>query len=109
MSLAFSVLFSGSITDQSHSTKYDPAVKLQLPRKIDQIVLCPLTPLQLSVYENLLQLEDVRTILTADDPCPCGARDSNDLPYARGKCCDPGWAKLIFKVCSCLRWCYEQC
>lgn len=79
-------------------TKHDPAVNLQLPQKIDQIVLCPLTDLQKDVYKRLLELEDVKIILTAEDPCPCGARDEDNKPYKRGNCCEQGWAKMIFRV-----------
>ncbi|TKA50153.1 hypothetical protein B0A53_06428 [Rhodotorula sp. CCFEE 5036] len=72
-------------------------VKLQLPPKTDHIVLCPLTKLQQEVYARLLQLNDVEVMLTADDPCPCGALAADGRPYRRGNCCEQGWAKLIFK------------
>lgn len=72
-------------------------VKLQLPPKTDHIVLCPLTKLQQEVYARLLKLNDVEVMLTADDPCPCGALDEEGRPYRRGNCCEQGWAKLIFK------------
>ncbi|GAA6062189.1 hypothetical protein JCM10212_001353 [Sporobolomyces blumeae] len=73
------------------------SVKLQLPRKRDNVVLCPLTTLQKDVYRRILDLEDVKIMLTADDPCPCGARDEQGLPYKRGSCCEQGWTKLIFR------------
>ncbi|GAA5965708.1 hypothetical protein JCM3765_003226 [Sporobolomyces pararoseus] len=73
------------------------SVQLQLPRKRDNIVLCPLTELQKDVYRRILALEEVKVILTADDPCPCGEKDPEGLPYRRGSCCDQGWTKLIFK------------
>ncbi|KAK4048550.1 hypothetical protein OIV83_004718 [Microbotryomycetes sp. JL201] len=84
-------------------TKFDPSVKLQLPPKIDHVVLCPLTPLQLLAYRRLLQLEDVQVMLTAHQPCPCGAVDGDGLPFERGKCCKPDWAKLIFKYMDLFR------
>lgn len=74
------------------STKDD--VKLQLPPKTDNVVLCPLTSLQQRVYRRLLTLEDVQIMLTADDPCPCGARDPQGLPYRRGSCCEQEWTKV---------------
>lgn len=80
----------------THSTK--ESVKLQLPRKIDNIVLCPLTDTQKEVYRNIMQLPEVQLLLTADDPCPCGAVDERGVRYKQGKCCEPGWSKLIFKV-----------
>ncbi|GAA5858616.1 hypothetical protein JCM8547_001393 [Rhodosporidiobolus lusitaniae] len=73
------------------------SVKLQLPKKIDNIVLCPLTQLQVDVYRRLLKLEDVKIMLTADDPCDCGERDAAGLPYKKGSCCQLSWTKLIFK------------
>ncbi|CDR48662.1 hypothetical protein NBRC10512_001376 [Rhodotorula toruloides] len=73
------------------------SVKIQLPKKTDNIVLCPLTALQKDVYKNLLRLEQVKIILTADEPCPCGSRDEKNEPYKRGSCCDQKWTKLIFK------------
>ncbi|GAA5906753.1 hypothetical protein JCM8208_006377 [Rhodotorula glutinis] len=81
-------------------TKDDRNVQLQLPPKTDNVVLCPLTPLQQRVYRRLLQLEDVQIMLTADDPCPCGERDEKGLPYRRGSCCEQEWTKLIFKYVS---------
>ncbi|GAA6011499.1 hypothetical protein JCM10207_002640 [Rhodosporidiobolus poonsookiae] len=73
------------------------SVRLQLPKKTDNIVLCPLTDLQKSVYSKLLELDDVQIMLTADDPCPCGERDPNGDFYRRGSCCEQEWPKLIFK------------
>ncbi|BGP43320.1 hypothetical protein JCM10450v2_007470 [Rhodotorula kratochvilovae] len=76
------------------------AVKLQLPPKTDNVVLCPLTPLQQRVYRRLLELEDVQIMLTADEPCPCGETDENGARYRRGSCCEQEWTKLIFKYIS---------
>jgi len=75
-----------------NSTK--ESVQLQLPRKRDNIVLCPLTDLQKDVYRRILALDSVKIMLTADDPCPCGERDSEGLPYKRGSCCEQGWGKV---------------
>ncbi|GEM11524.1 RAD26-like SNF2 family DNA-dependent ATPase [Rhodotorula toruloides] len=73
------------------------SVKIQLPKKTDNIVLCPLTTLQKDVYRRLLNLEQVKIILTADDPCSCGRVDEDNVRYKRGSCCDQKWTKLIFK------------
>ncbi|GAA5907695.1 hypothetical protein JCM6882_008950 [Rhodosporidiobolus microsporus] len=73
------------------------SVKLQLPKKTDNVVLCPLTSLQKDVYRRLLDLEDVKIMLTADDPCPCGEMDDDGLRLARKNCCNQEWTKLIFK------------
>ncbi|KAM0747985.1 hypothetical protein T439DRAFT_87826 [Meredithblackwellia eburnea MCA 4105] len=71
------------------------SVKLQLPEKRDQIVLCPLTDTQRHVYQTMLGLRDVQRILTHDQPC--GETDSHGRPFERGKCCDQDWPKLILK------------
>ncbi|KAL8291266.1 hypothetical protein RQP46_002244 [Phenoliferia psychrophenolica] len=75
-------------------------IKDQLPKKRDQVVLCPLTPLQADVYKRLLKLPEVQIILKAYDPCPCGRLDNHGRPYRLGKCCEPNWTELIFKYIS---------
>lgn len=80
----------------ARSTK--ESVKLQLPRKIDNVVLCPLTDTQKEVYNNIMQLPDVQLLITAYDPCPCGAVDAKGVRFAKGKCCNQGWSQLIFQV-----------
>ncbi|GAA5874343.1 hypothetical protein JCM1840_001353 [Sporobolomyces johnsonii] len=87
----------GSLLPHFWLRRTKQSVKLQLPKKHDNIVLCPLTPLQKDVYRRLLDLEDVETMLTADEPCPCGELAPDGLPYRRGLCCDKGWTRLIFK------------
>ncbi|KAL8293046.1 hypothetical protein RQP46_000740 [Phenoliferia psychrophenolica] len=72
-------------------------VKLQLPKKTDLVVLCPLTDLQKRVYKKLLAHNDIKRILTSSDPCECGALDLHGRPYMRKFCCDPLWYKLILK------------
>ncbi|GAA5973582.1 hypothetical protein JCM11641_007134 [Rhodosporidiobolus odoratus] len=79
------------------------SVKLQLPKKTDNVVLCPLTELQKEVYRRLISLKDVEVMLTADDPCPCGERDEDGLRYKRGSCCEQNWTKLIFKYITLLQ------
>ncbi|KAM0786057.1 hypothetical protein ACM66B_006868 [Microbotryomycetes sp. NB124-2] len=84
-------------------TKFDPSVKLQLPPKVDHVVLCPLTQLQLDAYRRLLALQDVQIMLNADRPCPCGAVDGDGMPYRAGMCCYPDWTKMIFKYMDVFR------
>jgi hypothetical protein len=43
----------------------------------------------------MLALKDVKVMLTADDPCPCGERDEKGLPYKRGGCCEQEWSKVL--------------
>lgn len=45
----------------------------QLPKKSDRVVFCPLTMLQKSAYENLLESEDVSIILATTEVCRCGS------------------------------------
>ncbi|KAI5474684.1 RAD26-like SNF2 family DNA-dependent ATPase, partial [Pseudohyphozyma bogoriensis] len=72
-------------------------VKLQLPKKTDYIVLCPLSDLQVKAYKRMLAHEDVQKILRYDEACECGRKDSDGLPFARNKCCFQDWHKLILK------------
>jgi len=62
-------------------------IKSQLPNKRDNIVFCPLTPLQISSYKKILDEPEVLMIRLAKDPCDCGAIDEDGLPYMRCKCC----------------------
>lgn len=45
----------------------------QLPKKSDRVVFCPLTTLQKSAYQNLLESEDVSIILDTTEICRCGS------------------------------------
>jgi DNA excision repair protein ERCC-6-like 2 len=45
----------------------------QLPKKIDQVVFCPLTETQKLVYRNFLDTREVQTMLNKDNPCGCGS------------------------------------
>ncbi|SCZ94830.1 BZ3500_MvSof-1268-A1-R1_Chr12-1g03686 [Microbotryum saponariae] len=78
-------------------TKHQPSVKLQLPKKTDNLVLCPLTPLQRQAYQNITATDEVQMILTADQPCPCGRTDSQGLHLKRGNCCNQDWSEHIFR------------
>ncbi|KDE05890.1 hypothetical protein MVLG_03703 [Microbotryum lychnidis-dioicae p1A1 Lamole] len=78
-------------------TKHQPSVKLQLPKKTDNLVLCPLTPLQRQAYQNITATDEVQMILTADQPCPCGRKDSQGLHLKRGNCCNQDWSEHIFR------------
>jgi superfamily II DNA/RNA helicase len=71
----------------------------QLPKKIDRVVFCPLTPVQRDAYERFLDSDIVQTIKTASNPCDCGSGRN------RGWCCHalvPGmevkWQHLVFPV-----------
>ncbi|KAF8331979.1 P-loop containing nucleoside triphosphate hydrolase protein [Cantharellus anzutake] len=69
----------------------------QLPKKFDEVVFCPLTPLQLQVYKRFLDTEDVQLMLGKDGPCDCGSQKP------RGKCCGTHnkdgthWKELMLK------------
>ncbi|PPQ95985.1 LOW QUALITY PROTEIN: hypothetical protein CVT26_016201 [Gymnopilus dilepis] len=43
----------------------------QLPKKIDEVVFCPLTDRQISAYKNLLNMDAVQNLLKRDEKCPC--------------------------------------
>lgn len=46
----------------------------QLPKKMDQVVFCPLTERQIAVYKCLLGTNQVKNLIHRDRPCPCGSR-----------------------------------
>jgi len=56
-------------------------ISAQLPRKEEFVVFCPLTELQRSIYQALLDTEDVQLIVQSDLPCECGSTTR------RGDCC----------------------
>ncbi|KAI0370889.1 P-loop containing nucleoside triphosphate hydrolase protein [Pilatotrama ljubarskyi] len=71
-------------------------LRRQLPRKTDQVVFCPLTPMQIEIYKRILNLEAVANLVHKDDPCDCGSRK------ARKKCCHPVHPGDLFKYMSTL-------
>jgi len=44
---------------------------MQLPKKIDSVVFCPLTDMQRSAYKKILSLDAVQNLVHKDAPCPC--------------------------------------
>ncbi|CAL8249268.1 unnamed protein product [Merluccius merluccius] len=46
-------------------------IKDQLPKKDDRVVYCALTDFQQTVYQTVLDTEDVRLILRSSDKCDC--------------------------------------
>ena len=48
-------------------------IQKQLPEKTDQVVFCPLTPMQLEVYKRILSTEDVKSLIDGDTRCDCGS------------------------------------
>ena len=70
-------------------------ISAQLPSKEEYVVFCPLTELQRSVYQALLDTDDIQLILQSDLPCECGSTTK------RGDCCHScnaegiPWARLV--------------
>lgn len=62
-------------------------IKAQLPEKRDNIVFCPLSPLQIASYRLILNDPQVQYIKRAKEPCDCGREDDDGLVYQRCKCC----------------------
>ncbi|KAH7092834.1 P-loop containing nucleoside triphosphate hydrolase protein [Auriculariales sp. MPI-PUGE-AT-0066] len=71
--------------------KHDPRIGLQLPRKIDKVVFCPLLPMQRTVYRRFLEFPAVQNMAKKDDPCDCGGKKR------RGKCCHPFNKEDLFR------------
>lgn len=72
-----SSLSSSSSLRDIPTTTYLTSVWLQLPVKEDNIVFCPLTPLQIEVYKRLLGTDEVQFLARHADPCPCGKTDDD--------------------------------
>ncbi|KAJ7482264.1 RAD26-like SNF2 family DNA-dependent ATPase [Mycena galericulata] len=68
----------------------------QLPKKSDEVVFCPLTPIQIRVYKQILGMDDLQAILDRDEPCECGSGER------QGRCCVPFVPANIFKYMSVL-------
>ena len=70
-------------------------ISAQLPSKEEFVVFCPLTELQRSVYQALLDTNDIQLILQSNLPCECGSTTK------RGDCCyscnaeGVPWARLV--------------
>lgn len=56
-------------------------ISAQLPNKEEFVVFCPLTELQRSVYQALLDTDDIQLITQSNLPCECGSTAK------RGDCC----------------------
>ncbi|KAK0201011.1 P-loop containing nucleoside triphosphate hydrolase protein [Desarmillaria ectypa] len=48
-------------------------IKDQLPQKIDQVVFCPLSDIQITVYKRILETPSVQNLIHKDDDCSCGS------------------------------------
>ncbi|KAL0952740.1 hypothetical protein HGRIS_006971 [Hohenbuehelia grisea] len=71
-------------------------IKNQLPNKTDEVVFCPLSPIQIMAYKRLLNMEPVQNLVKRNDPCPCGSRKN------RKSCCHPFMPGDLFKYMSVL-------
>ncbi|KAH9893907.1 P-loop containing nucleoside triphosphate hydrolase protein [Cubamyces lactineus] len=68
----------------------------QLPQKTDQVVFCPLTPMQVEIYKRILNQEAVANLVHKDEPCECGSKK------LRKKCCHLVHPGDLFKYMSTL-------
>ncbi|KAJ6619061.1 P-loop containing nucleoside triphosphate hydrolase protein [Mycena sp. CBHHK59/15] len=71
-------------------------IQHQLPKKSDEVVFCPLSNVQRSVYKRVLAMDEVQAVLHRDDPCHCGSRKPQK------KCHVPFDPATIFKFMSIL-------
>nr|XP_043882381.1 DNA excision repair protein ERCC-6-like 2 isoform X1 [Solea senegalensis] len=56
-------------------------IRDQLPKKNDRVVYCSLTDFQQTVYQTVLDTEDVTLLLRSSEKCDCGSRRT------RRRCC----------------------
>ncbi|KAJ7128131.1 P-loop containing nucleoside triphosphate hydrolase protein [Mycena crocata] len=68
----------------------------QLPKKTDEIVFCPLTTMQISVYKKILGSDEVQAMLNRDEPCECGSKKR------QASCCVKFEPATIFRTLSIL-------
>ncbi|KAI0772497.1 P-loop containing nucleoside triphosphate hydrolase protein [Trametes elegans] len=68
----------------------------QLPQKTDQVVFCPLTPMQIEVYKRIINQEAVANLVLKEERCDCGAKKP------RKQCCHPVKPGDLFKYMSML-------
>jgi len=67
----------------------------QLPKKEEFVVFCPLTELQRSVYQAILDTDDIQLIVQSELTCDCGSG------VKRGDCCytcnseGTPWSRLV--------------
>ncbi|PPQ63446.1 hypothetical protein CVT24_004978 [Panaeolus cyanescens] len=71
-------------------------IKDQLPKKLDQVVFCPLTETQIAAYKRILQTEAVTNLLKSREKCECGSHKQ------RKNCCHPPVAGDVFRFMSAL-------
>ncbi|OBZ74648.1 DNA excision repair protein ERCC-6-like 2 [Grifola frondosa] len=50
-------------------------IQHQLPRKIDEVVFCPLTDRQIDVYKRILATDAVQSLIHKDELCDCGSKN----------------------------------
>lgn len=54
-----------------------------LPKKVERVLFCPLSPLQKKLYEHILSLPDYTLLKYANSPCECGVNQKIFLGYRR--------------------------
>jgi hypothetical protein len=43
--------------------------------KTDEVVFCPLTPVQVAVYKRILNMTPVQNLVRKDEDCDCGSKE----------------------------------
>ncbi|KAI5985016.1 RAD26-like SNF2 family DNA-dependent ATPase [Pisolithus albus] len=81
--LAVAMIVRDKILPKFFKRRTKDIIKHQLPTKIDEVVFCPLTPIQTNVYKRILSIASVQNLLRKDEQCECGSRKK------RKDCCHP--------------------
>jgi superfamily II DNA or RNA helicase len=55
----------------------DKTISDQLPKKIDQVVYCQPSKLQMSLYRAFHASDDMKFVLSANNPCSCGSQKTS--------------------------------
>ncbi|KAJ6526575.1 RAD26-like SNF2 family DNA-dependent ATPase [Mycena vulgaris] len=91
-----SQILTGQLLPRYFLRRTKDIIAHQLPKKYDQVVFCPLTPIQIKVYKKILRMPEVKYMLLRDEPCEC---ESGEIVK---KCCHPFEPATIFKFMSIL-------
>ena len=72
----YSAGVSNTCSTDARQRRTKELIKDQLPEKTDEVVFCPLAPIQLKAYKRILQTKAVRRLIGKDGPCDCGSKKS---------------------------------
>ncbi|KAG2093025.1 P-loop containing nucleoside triphosphate hydrolase protein [Suillus cothurnatus] len=94
--LTVAIIVRDKVLPQFFKRRTKDIIKDQLPMKTDEVVFCPLTPVQVAVYKRILNMTPVQNLVRKDEDCDCGSKEK------RKDCCHPIEKGGILKYMSIL-------